>query len=46
MIYSQTPNEFGEEAVKQYKESDSYQAPISRLLFTTCDSDSDNGRYE
>jgi hypothetical protein len=45
MIYSQTPNEFGEEAVKHYKECDSYQAPITRLLFTTY-SDSDKASYQ
>jgi len=55
MIYSQTPNEFGEdaqipnkfgeEAVKHYKECDSYQAPITRLLFTTY-SNSGKARYQ
>jgi hypothetical protein len=35
MVYSQTPNKSREEAVKPYTECDSYQAPITRLLFTT-----------
>jgi hypothetical protein len=55
MIYSQTPNEFGEDiqipnmlgeaAVKHFKECDSYQAPITRLLFTTY-SNSDKASYQ
>jgi len=45
MIYSQTPNKFGEEAVKQNIEYDSYQGPITRLLFTTY-SDSDKASYQ
>jgi uncharacterized protein involved in tolerance to divalent cations len=46
MIYSQTPNEFGEEAVKHYKECTSYQAPrITRLLLTTY-SNSDIASYQ
>jgi len=46
MIYSQRPNEFGEEAVKHYKECDSYQlAPITRLLFTAY-SNSDKASYQ
>jgi hypothetical protein len=55
MIYSETPNEFGEEAktpnkfgddaVKHYKECDSYHAPITRLLFITY-SNSDTASYQ
>jgi hypothetical protein len=45
MAYLQTPNEFGEEAVRHYKEFDSYQAPITRLLFTTY-SNSDKASYQ
>jgi hypothetical protein len=45
IIYLQTPNEFGEEAVRHYKEGDSYQAPITRLLFTTY-SNSDKASYQ
>jgi hypothetical protein len=45
MMYSQAPNEFGEKAVKHYKECDSYLALITRLPFTTY-SNPDKARYQ
>ena len=35
MIYLETPNQFVKQAVNHYKECNSYQAPITRFLFTT-----------